>query len=250
MPRTYSNTACRLYHTEYCRVLNMANCETCTVAGRSKADMEALVADLDALKALLPEDGVEELFLSDRCILCKKEEPNPRTCYGLLDLGNREPERVVRSAIGLKTKLRAGSLLPVQLAACDACKKRFTKLDYVVSLWVGVAGVLSIALLSYRPLREYFASFFAAAPFLLFVACMLAAWGAGVLIRNSRVKRYAKHTHLDVMEIKKLSELREKGWFELNPNGRYSKLIFSKKRLQQGLYTGRTKDGDAGSQNV
>ena len=249
MPRTYNNTACRLYNTEYCRVLNMTSCETCTVAGGSKADMEALVADLDALNALMPADGIGNLFLGDRCVLCKKEEPNLRTCYGLLDLGNREPERVSRNAIGIKTKLRAGSLLPVQLAACDACKKRFSKLEYAVPLSVGAAGVVSIALLSYRPLREFLASFFAAAPFVLFAAVMLAAWGVGALVRRARVKRYAAHTHLDVMEIKKLAELRERGWFELTPNI-YSRLIFSKKRLQQGLYTGRMENSASGPQNV
>lgn len=250
MPRVYNNTACRLYDTEYCRTLHMLNCESCTVAGRSKASMDQLIADLDALKALLPEDGIEELFLGDRCILCKKEEPEPRDCYALMDLGNKEPERESRNFLGIKTKLRTGSLLPVQLSSCDACRKRFLKLDYVVPLWVMVAGVLSIAALSYRPLREALAAYGAIVPFLVFSGVMLLSWGIGALIRNSRMKRYKKLTHLDVMEIPKLNELCERGWFEINPGRRYSRLVFSKNRLKQGVYTGKITDSDTGSQNV
>jgi hypothetical protein len=212
--------------------------------------MDELIADLDALKALLPEDGIEDLFLSDRCILCKKEEPEPRTCYALLDLGNREPERESRNLLGIKTKLRTGSLLPVQLSSCDACKKRFLKLDYVVPIWVAAAGVISIAALSYRPLREALAAFGAIVPFLVFSGVMLVSWGIGALVRKSRMKRYANTTHLDVMEIPKLNELRERGWFEINPGKHYSRLVFSKKRLRQGVYTGKITHSDPGSQNV
>ncbi|HWS31082.1 MAG TPA: hypothetical protein VN512_13330 [Clostridia bacterium] len=250
MPKVYNNTACRLYDTEYCRTLNMQSCETCTVAGKNKAAMDELVADLDALKVLLPEDGIEDLFLTDRCVLCKKEEPEIRTCYALLDLGNREPERESRNFLGIKTKLRTGSLLPVQLSACDACKRRFLKLDYVVPLWVTVAGVLSVAALSYRPFREGLAELGAIVPFLVFSGVMLAAWGIGALVRKSRIKRYQKHTHLDVMEIPKLNELRERGWFELSPGRHISRLVFSKKRLRQGIYTGKIADSGPGSQNV
>jgi len=250
MPRVYNNTACRLYGTEYCRTLNMLSCESCTVAARNKAAMDELIADLDALKELLPEDGIEDLFLSDRCVLCKKEEPEPRDCYALLDLGNKKPERESRNFLGIKTKLRTGSLLPVQISSCDACKKRFLKLDYVVPIWVAAAGVISIAALSYRPIREELAAFGAIVPFLVFLGVMLVSWGIGALVRKSRMKRYKKHTHLDVMEIKKLSELRERGWFEINPGRHISRLVFSKKRLRQGVYTGKITDSDPESQNV
>lgn len=247
MARYYNNTACPLYNTEYCRMLNMMSCETCTVAGRDKASMEALKVDLDAIKALLPEDGVEDLFLTDHCVLCKKEKPNPRAYYALLDLGNREPERVERNFLGIKTKLRTGSLLPVQLASCDACKKRFTKLELTVPVATGLTGAISIMLLSYRPLREALAAFGAAVPFLCFAGVMLASWLIPSLVIHGSRRRFASLTHLDVMEVPKMKELKERGWFELNPHKRYSRLIFSKKRLKQGLYTGKMEKSAPGA---
>lgn len=250
MARIYTNTACRLYNTEYCRMLHMASCDSCTVASRSKVSMDELVNDLDGLKALMPEDGIEELFITNSCVLCKKQEPNPRTWYGLLDLGNHEPKREGTNFLGIKTKLRTGSLLPVQLAACDDCKKRFMKLEYVVPLWVAGTGIVSIILLSYRPIREFLMAFGAAVPFALFVTVMLAALGIGMFLKKSRLKRYALLTHLDVMEIEKLKKLQELGWFELNEKKRYSKLIFNKKRLKQGVYTGSLKNPASERQNV
>jgi len=242
MARNYTNTSCRLYDTEYCAMLNMLGCESCTVASRSKASMEELVKALDALKALMPEGGIEHLFLSDTCVLCKGDSPDKRSCYALLDLGNREPETESRNVLGIKTKLRTGSIVPVQLAACDACKKRHTALSYTVSLWVSLTGVGTVLLLSYRPLREYLASFGAMVPFLTFVAAMLLAWGIGALLRRSRIKRYGAHMHLDVMDIPALSEMREKGWFEITEKKGFSRLVFSKKRLKQGVFTGISKE--------
>lgn len=250
MARVYTNTACRLYNTDYCRMLHMVNCDSCTVASRNKASMDDLIRDLDALRALLPEDGIEELFLTNRCVLCKKQEPNPRTCYALLDLGNHEPKREGTNFLGIKTKLRTGSLLPVQLAACDDCKKRFAKLDYVVPFWVTGAGVVSIALLSYRTIREFFMAYGAWVPFVVFAAVMLAALCVGMLLRKSRLKRFASLMHLDVMEIEKLKKLKELGWFELNEKKQYTKLIFNKKRLRQGVFTGSLKNSASDRQNV
>ena len=52
----------------------------------------------------------------------KLGEPGKRVCYGMTDLGNPEPKREGRNFIGMKTKLRIGSLLPIQLSCCAACR--------------------------------------------------------------------------------------------------------------------------------
>ena len=66
MPRLYTNTDCPLHGSEYCARLHMESCDTCTVRGRDEEEMQLLKQDLDAIAAMMPEEGIAALFLTLR----------------------------------------------------------------------------------------------------------------------------------------------------------------------------------------
>ena len=78
MPRLYTNTDCPLHGSEYCARLHMESCDTCTVRGRDEEEMQLLKQDLDAIAAMMPEEGIAALFLTNECVLCKGEEKGAR----------------------------------------------------------------------------------------------------------------------------------------------------------------------------
>lgn len=221
-------------------VLNMQSCESCTVAGRHKEDCDSIMSDLDALDAIMPEGGVSELFTGDSCVLCRGANKGKRTCYGLLDVGNPEPKREKSILLGMKTRSRAGSIVPLQLACCDDCRKRFRLVEYIVMASTTIAGALSIIILSMRPINEWLKDKSGILPIAIFVGVTLLAWLISSIIRKKLVKKYLTHTYMDVFELPKLVQMRSMGWFPLteSEHKNFSKLIFSSKRVKQGAYTG------------
>ena len=240
MQRNIHNKDCRLYHTPQCDLLNMPSCDECIVNDKAD-DAELIQKDLDILAGLLPEGGVSPLFDTDECVLCKGEK-NKRAVYGLLDLGHAEPKREKRSILGLKVRARVGSLLPVQLSVCKACKRRLLILDYlpaVLPVIVGLAVILVFMLPGITASLERTAPIM---PFALFVVSLLLAAVLGSLLSRTLAGRYSKHMHLDVFELPLLNEMKENGWFSLSTTGKKPRLIFVKNRMRMGVGTGTPED--------
>ncbi len=234
--RIYTNTACPLYGSAYCSRLNMVKCEVCP-ANSSPRQAELVRADMDAIATLLPAEDLSNLFHSERCTLCKGQSPNPRAYYALTDLGNPLPEREGRNFLGMKTKMRVGSLLPVQLGCCQACRRKHRVLTYLRLLLPLGAAVVALALLSVIPIREGLAGSHALLP----LGVLLLAVGGAILVAlvaEKRLRRrYEKETYLNIMEQPDLAEMAKMGWFEIQRGRGMSQLIFAKGRLKQGLYT-------------
>ena len=155
----------------------------------------------------------------------------------MTDLGNPEPKREGRNFIGMKTKLRIGSLLPIQLSCCAACRRKFQLASYAPVLTPVAAGVLSLVALGITPVRTALASLHAVVPLLLFVAVVGLAALLGRLWQASMLRRFEKETYMNIMEQPFLADLQRFGWFELQREKKMSHLIFSKERLKQGMYT-------------
>lgn len=239
MARQYLKTDCPLYDTKYCKRLNMLGCDTCTVSKRGDS-LQTLKDDLDFMETILPEDGLYDLYTGDECVLCKGENKGKRTCYALTDLGNPKPERMKRSSIGLKMQTRAGSLIPLQLSCCDDCRRRFRLIEYIVPSLVALFAVIAVLLVSIRQVSFALKAVWQGLPLALFVGLILVGWIVGRIVRGALVKKYAEFTHLDIFELDKLAWMKAHDWFELVPSKTkgLSKLVFTKKRLEQGIYTG------------
>lgn len=237
--RIYTNAACPLFGTDYCARLNMESCESCTVRGRDAAEMEALKRDLDALAARLPEEGIGELFLSEQCLFCRSDAPGATACYALTDIGHPEPKRrIARGVFGIKKEARAGSILPIQIACCSECRKRFALLQNVSTVLTAASLAIALLAMSIRPLREALSAVHGALPVILFLAVSAAGFAAGRILREQLKARYGKVMHLSIFRIEQLRRLKKLGWFELYTDKDISRLVFSKARARCGLYTG------------
>ena len=234
MARQYTSKDCPLYETEYCERLNMPSCNACPAFGRDSA--AAVREDLDAIERLLPANGISELFHAEHCVLCR-EAPKPRTCFALEDLGNPEPAREGRNFLGMKVKLRTGSILPIQMSCCAACRRKHRILAYFPTLLPLVAAVVMLLVLANATVRERLANVHSALPLGLFLLVVAAAALGGKLGADALRRRYEKETYLNVMEHPLLAQMAERGWFELQRGRHMSHLIFSKGPRKQGLYT-------------
>ena len=200
----YTRTDCPLYGGEYCKKLNMKSCRTCTVTNDNAAGIKA---DIDAIESLMPEGGMARFFEGEECVLCKGEKKNRADCYAMADIGHPEPKREGRNAIGLKTKLRIGSMLPVQLSCCSNCRKKHNAASNREA-----AVTLTVAII------------------------MLAS-------RKSMIKKFSETTCMDIFEVPGLDEFKARGWFEISPYKDMSRLVFSREPLRQGLFTASEKKG-------
>lgn len=244
MARVYTNESCPLYGSEYCAMLNMESCRSCTLDCRTEAKAADIRADLDIIRSNMPAGGMEGLFAGDRCRICKGE-PGEKKWYALTDLAHAEPRRRKASLLGIAREPRAGVVLPIQIACCDACRKRYLRLEYISSVMGTLFAAVGLIILSVRSLREPIAAIAAILPFLVFVGLTAAGILLGALIKKNLRKKYAGLMHLNVMEQPILSAMAEKGWFELSPNKGFSRLVFAKTPIKQGLFTAMPEEKTA-----
>ena len=121
-----SDIACALYATRACAILNMRACEDCPVHRAKKGeegDRANTVADyLDRFEALLPEEGIAQLFESETCTLCKTEPKGKASAFAIIDFGHSEPKELHYRR--LFTKGDVGFMVPLQFACCRNCRSR------------------------------------------------------------------------------------------------------------------------------
>ncbi len=230
MQRLISNQACKLYHTQYCDLLNMPTCEDCFV--NKRADAEQVMADLDVLSALMPEGGITHLFTSEECQFCKGQK-GKRAWYAMLDMGHAEPARTERSVIGIKTKSKIGSMLPVQIAACNGCKTRMRRVDTLPMLIPIVFAAVALILLLIGPLNDAMARIHAIVPLGLFVVMTGLGILVGQLVKRQLTKSYAQVTRINPFEIPTIFAMQQKGWFVISSNNP-DKPPVEKRKEQQG----------------
>lgn len=241
--RRITNTSCKLYHTAQCDLLNMPSCAECILNSDPEA-AEQVMQDMQILMNLMPEGGISHLFAGDDCVLCKGK-PNKREYYGLLDIAHPEPKRTKRSVLGLKVKSAVGSLIPLQLSVCNACRKRILRLEYLpvtLPVYLGAAALLALTIPGVSDAIERTS---AVLPFVIFVAAVVIGAVAGKFISSALRKHYAELTVLDPFELPTLAQMKEKGWFPLNTNGKRLRLIFVKKRMRMGVGTGTPEEATA-----
>ncbi len=243
MGRKITNTECKLYHTLHCDLLNMPSCAECMVNSTEEGP-EQTIKDMDILMGLLPEGGIHHLFSGRECVLCKGK-PNKRDYYGLIDLAHPEPKRTKRSVIGLKVKSAVGSLIPVQLGVCDKCRKRILRVEYLPVTLPVFAGMFTLLALSIPGISDALERIAAVLPFSVFIAVVVIGALAGKLISSALEKRYDKVMYLDPFELPTLREMKEKGWFPLNTNGKRLRMIFVKRRMRMGVGTGTPEEATA-----
>jgi hypothetical protein len=237
MADNINNKQCKLYDTRYCGLLNMGSCDACTMASASEESVRETVSDIDAMLALMPEDGIFDLFESDKCLLCEGK-PNDRTCYAMTDLGNSEPKHSHRNFLGMKVPFKFGSIVPVQIASCGKCRRNYRTVEYLptaISILIAAIGLVSLSILK---VSQYLSAIHPIAPFAAFILFVLIGFGAGRLTRTVLIRNMGARTKFNIFDIPKLRLMHEKGWAPIQPNEPVSRLIFGNKRLTRGIFTG------------
>lgn len=246
MANYIDNKNCKLYGTEYCDLLNMPSCENCAF-GKIRADSEAEEAkrDLDVLMSLVPEEGVAPLFMSETCYLCKGDHPNKRSCYAMTDIGHAEPGRMHRNIIGIKTKCRVGSLIPVQIACCSRCRRNYFMVEYLPTFIAIIVSVIALAVLSMRSVHEPLSALSELLPLGVFVVLVVLGYLLGTLCRKGLKKAKSRETEFDVWELPIMKKLKALGWQPLSTDKGISRMVFTKKRVTQGVYSAENSRGKA-----
>ena len=239
MAKTYTNQACPLYDTRYCELLNMADCNTCTVADMS--DWAYVKESINVTSSLLPREGISGLFTSEDCVLCTQEPKGKRDGYAIVDIGNPEPKHQKQGALGFKVTADAGSMVPIQAACCKSCKHNLLMVEYLPVLVGALLAAVGLALVTLRPIHDFLASLGAMVPFLAFVVFAVGGIALCRMLRKSLGKKYGASTRLNVFDIPLLRELPEYGWFEIRDGYEkkgVSHCLFTSKPLDKGLFTG------------
>ncbi len=222
---------CELAGTKYCRLLNVKSCDGCAAHNN---DVKQIVADLELYETLLPEGGVSQLFLDTDCQFCKGE-PNRRNGYAILDFAHPEPKRLQRWLFG-KKMTPFGTMIPVQLGICKACRRRLLAIEYLPVIIPVLMGTLGLILFSFDPIVNPLLSIASYLPFLIWLVAVFVAMLIGKAAAKGLEKKFSCETRVDILEHPVLREMLEKGWFPIFKQSR-TKVMFSKSRLARGLGT-------------
>lgn len=235
------NPNCELSGTKYCAMLNMHTCAACTV--RDSENKAEIISDLDLYETLLPEGGIARLFESRECQFCKTPEKGKRRGYAILDMAHPEPRRVQKWLFGKKLA-RIGTMIPVQMAVCPKCRRRFLLLEYLSALIPVIVGILALIVISMDSVRNPLVDLSMFAPFGAWIVMTLIGVIAGKLLTDGLQRAWDKEMVTDVMCHPVIAEMTNKGWTPITAKSR-TKLLFSKSRLARGLGTG---DGEQQSE--
>ena len=234
------NRNCPLYNTESCAVMNMRKCEACPLTGRvDDADVICGISnDVALFSSLLPENGIARLFESERCTLCKGDNPNAADGYAIYDMAHSEPKRLQKRNF-LFTQDKSGFMVPLQFACCKKCRARLLWQEYLPTvgaiLGVGVGVLLTLD----EPAVMHWRSIGSSLPLLLVAGGLLVGWAAAQLLRFILRRKWTKQSYLNVHNHPVVREMRKKGWFSVF-GGKSGKLILTKRRISQGLGTAKS----------
>ena len=227
------NPECKLSGTKYCRMLNMHACETCTIKGSD--EMDRVMEDLDVYESLLPEGGISRLFTAKECQLCKGETKGGKKGYAIIDMAHPLPKRVQKWLLGKRT-LKIGTMIPVQLAICPACRRRYMLMEYLPVICPVILGILGLILLSLNGVSTPLSNISSVMPLIAWILLILVGVLLGKLLAKTVGKRNADKMYVDALEHPVLKEMVEKGWAPMSKQS-HTKLLFSKSRLARGMGT-------------
>lgn len=234
MENRMENTKCPLNGTHWCDLLNAGSCKSCTIGGEGETSEQA-IEDLKLYESLLPEDGIDKLFLSRRCSICKGEEKGEREGYVLLDMAHPGPKHLLRKYKG-KTLPAAGTVIPLQFGVCRRCRKRIFAVEWMPIVIPAVISGIALILVNVTAIHDVLARTATWLP----LAAWLLATGAGYLLGKFSAamveKNVRKEMYVDILTHPTVKEMLKKGWRPVErENG--TLLAFSKSRRTRGLGT-------------
>lgn len=235
MTNTSSARPCRLKGTDSCEKLARGDCKVCPGGTAADDRIDELERHVKAVSELLPEEGPETLYESETCLLCAGR-PEKKSCYALWDFGNVQPKEKVPGILGIQREAKVGSIVPLQFACCEKCRRNWEKLALSLPVSVAAGGVIGLATGYILPVRYALTRVHPALPLGVFAGFVLLGWLLGTLLRRSILKKKGAETTFDVNKLPYVVKMKEKGWFLLM-GGRLKRPVFSEERRKRGWFS-------------
>ena len=137
------NEDCAVKDSALCRWIDK-DCADCYIKGfKDNDDARDALAGFETTLSLLPED-IDELQGED-CCFCVGEKQK-RAGYAIIDLAHSEPasKKGMFFGLGKKVRQRIGSLMPISVSICKACKHNFWLFDIIK--WVTLIVFVGIGI--------------------------------------------------------------------------------------------------------
>lgn len=233
-PAEKTNTACALYRSRACAILNAESCANCPKASEQpgKDQTDLLKENIDLFESLLPEGGVAHLFESAACTVCRNEPKGDADRFAILDFGHNEPESIQKRRLFQTSGV--GFMIPLQFACCRKCARRFVLTAYLPLIVPTVLTALLVPVFVSPRLMQGVKAAAAWLPLAMTLVTILGGYIAGKLLQRSLSRRFEQDMYFDLLGHPASKALMEKGWFPLlGRNG--SAPILSRQRILYGL---------------
>ena len=234
-------TACRLYATEECELLNMDSCGECPVGEMKPEKQEKAKAALRRLMEAAPPEDVEELYNTKKCMLCREHPAQDAECFAMTDLKKEDPEGDWTIALGRKKLSVKGAdmILPLQIACCKKCRAKYRLFEYLPTVAALLIAAAALTLLSGGPIYKALFELKSWLPITVMAAAAVLACAVYFMLKLALSSMLGKHMHADVSELPAVGKLmKEKGFTEVNEK-RYgvSQFVFANERRTTGVYS-------------
>lgn len=231
--RLYSET-CPLRGSRTCKLLHMGACDTCPA--QKPRERKRLVKLTETFGEKVDGALLASLFESARCTLCKGDKPGKKSGYGIWDMGYpAQGAKKAQTLFGEKP-VKWEFLLPVQFACCTKCRRRMLLIGYLPTAGLILGLEISLLLAGPEAIAEALRSLWRGLPLLLTLVFSLGGYAAGRLGAMQLKQRFRKEMWTDPMGHPVVRQLSYMGWRPVLKD-RERRLIFSRKRLTQGLGT-------------
>lgn len=239
MENRNENPNCPLSGTHWCALLNAQSCKTCTV-GVGEDTAEQVIEDLRLYESLLPEGGIDRLFLSHTCELCKTADKGEREGYVLLDMAHPGPKHLERKIGGKKVPAH-GTVIPLQFAVCRRCRKRIFAVELMPVLVPLFVSGIALLLVNLDPIHDPLAHAAGWLPFAVWAALTALGYAAGRFGSAALEERVSREMYADIRKHPVVREMLRKGWVPVERDNN-TLLAFSKSRRIRGLGTYTEQD--------
>lgn len=187
----------------------------------------------ETVRKLLPRGTVSPLSESEECLLCNTEQKGERKYYAIMDMGHAEPAGKKTSAIGIRVNTNVGSIVPLQIACCERCRRNHLIGSYLKSCIIVAMMIAGLVILSIPVINQALSAIYGALPMLTYIALFFVSWLGANIVSRAFFKSRSRKTHFTVNKIPFVAEMMQHGWFLLYSNGKdQDRLFFSKTKLK------------------
>jgi len=229
---------CSVKYSDVCSFLGCDGCEKCILYKSSVHEYEKVRTNeiWQVTKRNLPNNA-DEMHKSEECLFCKKRPGNQKIGYAIVDIAHPDPphEKGPIFGLGRAARVPVGSMLPLPVAICKDCKRRFTVIDNLkyYSLVVGLFVALLIILIFQNSDYLQYSPEYISIVLVLFVMGIF--YIAGGWYAKRLVEKQKDLTYFNLFDIPEMQGFGDRGWFVFENDKEKTRFLFSKKKPRRNF---------------